>query len=101
MDMHAPPHPGDFIRSMYLEPLQLSERALAKSLAVSPSTLNRIMTGKSGVSPDMALRLSRALGRSPESWLALQNQFDLWAARNTVDLEAVQVVLESRPETPA
>ena len=81
--------------------LGLVQASLGAIVVMTTSTLNRIMTGRSGVSPDMALRLSRALGRSPESWLALQNQFDLWSARNTVDLEAVQVVLESRPETPA
>ncbi len=97
MNMHAPPHPGEFIRATYLEPLQLSERALARSLDVSPSTLNRIMTGKSGLSPDMALRLSRALGRSPESWLALQGQFDLWTARRNATLQNVRPITESAP----
>ena len=61
MTMHNPPHPGEFIRSVYLEPFKLSARALAEKLAVSPSTLNRIITGKSGISPEMALRLSKAL----------------------------------------
>jgi addiction module HigA family antidote len=55
----------------------MSARALADSLAVSPSTLNRVITGKSGISPDMALRLSKALGRSAESWLAMQDHYDL------------------------
>jgi addiction module HigA family antidote len=97
MNMHAPPHPGEFIRATYLEPLELSERALARSLDVSPSTLNRIMTGKSGLSPDMALRLSRALGRSPESWLALQSQFDLWTARRHANLHNVRPITETAP----
>jgi addiction module HigA family antidote len=66
MAMHNPPHPGEFIRSVYLEPFELSARTLAEKLAVSPSTLNRIITGKSGVSPEMALRLSKSLGRTPE-----------------------------------
>lgn len=92
MSMHNPPHPGEFIRTVYLEPFGLSARTLAVSLAVSPSTLNRIITGKSGVSPEMALRLSTALGRSAESWLAMQDHYDLWQARQHADLDRVQPV---------
>lgn len=92
MAMHNPPHPGEFIRSIYLEPFGLSARALAEKLAVSPSTLNRIITGKSGISPEMALRLSKALGRSPESWLAMQDSFDLWQAKRNLKLDDVEHV---------
>jgi addiction module HigA family antidote len=92
MAMHNPPHPGEFIRSVYLEPFELSARALAVKLAVSPSTLNRIITGKSGVSPEMALRLSKSLGRSPESWLAMQDAYDLWQAKRHAKLDRVQQV---------
>ena len=90
MPMHNPPHPGEFIREVYIEPFGLSARQLAAKLAVSPSTLNRVLNGTAGVSPEMALRLSKGLGRSPESWLALQGQHDLWIARQTVDLAAVE-----------
>ena len=72
MAMHNPPHPGEFITEVYLEPNNLSGRELAGKLDVSASTLNRILKGTSGISPEMALRLSKALGRSPESWLAMQ-----------------------------
>lgn len=89
MAMHNPPHPGEFITEAYLEPNGISGRELAEKLQVAPSTLNRILTGTSGVSPEMALRLSKALGRSPESWLALQNTYDLWQARARVDLRNV------------
>lgn len=92
MAMHNPPHPGEFIRSVYLEPFELSARALAEKLAVSPSTLNRVITGKSGVSPEMALRLSKSLGRSPESWLAMQDAFDLWQAKRHTKLDGVQQI---------
>ena len=92
MAMHNPPHPGEFIRSVYLEPFELSARALAEKLAVSPSTLNRIITGRSGVSPEMALRLSKALGRSAESWLAMQDAYDLWQAKRHFKLDKVQQV---------
>lgn len=70
----------------------VSARALAESLAVAPSTLNRIITGKSGISPDMALRLSKALGRSAESWLAMQDHYDLWQAKQNAQLDQVQHV---------
>jgi addiction module HigA family antidote len=87
--MHNPPHPGEFISSVYLEPHGVTGRELASKLGVSASTLNRVLTGKSGVSPEMALRLSKCLGRSPESWLAMQYGHDLWVARQHVDLKKV------------
>ena len=92
MAMHNPPHPGDFIREVYLEPHGVTGRQLASKLGVSPSTLNRVLQGRSGISPEMALRLSRALGRSPESWLAMQDNYELWHARQTLDLESVEKV---------
>jgi addiction module HigA family antidote len=87
--MHNPPHPGEFITSVYLEPNGISGRELSAKLGVSASTLNRILTGKSGITPEMALRLSKCLGRSPESWLALQHAHDLWNAKKNVDLKSV------------
>lgn len=92
MSMHNPPHPGEFIREVYLQPFGITGRQLAAKLSVSPSTLNRILNGASGISSEMALRLSKALGRSPESWLALQDNFELWHAKQTVDLDQVQKV---------
>ncbi|MEY4762837.1 MAG: addiction module antidote protein HigA family [Pseudomonadota bacterium] len=92
MVMHNPPHPGEFITAAYLEPHGISGRELASRLDVSASTLNRILTGRSGISPEMALRLSKCLGRTPESWLALQQNFDLWTARQRVDLSTVRAL---------
>lgn len=92
MAMHNPPHPGEFIREVYMEPHGLSVRGVATNLAVSPSTLNRVINGLSNISPEMALRLSKALGRSPESWLALQDQYDLWHAKKTVNLKQVKAI---------
>lgn len=86
MAMHNPPHPGEFISEVYLEPNEIAGRELAAALGVSPSTLNRVLNGSSGVSPTMALRLSKALGRSAESWLAMQSNYDLWHARRNVKL---------------
>jgi addiction module HigA family antidote len=90
MAMHNPPHPGEFIASVYLDPNGITGRELAAKLGVSPSTLNRILTSKSGVSPEMALRLSKCIGRSPESWLAMQHNHDLWQARKRIDLSDVE-----------
>ena len=92
MTMHNPPHPGEFIREVYLEPFGITGRQLSLKLGVSPSTLNRILKGNSGLSSEMALRLSKALGRSPESWLAIQDSYDLWHARQTVNLDAVEKI---------
>jgi antitoxin HigA-1 len=70
MAMHNPPHPGEFIAQIYLEPNGVSGRELAARLGVSPSTLNRILTGASSVSPEMALRLSKCLvARLRACWL--------------------------------
>ena len=92
MTMHNPPHPGAFIQEIYLTPNQMSQRELALKLGVAASTLHRVLTGSSSVSPEMALRLAKALGRSPESWLALQHNYDLWHARRTVDLKQVRKI---------
>ena len=89
MAMYNPPHPGEFIKEIYLEPYELSIRNLSESLGVSASTLTRVINGQSGVSPEMALRLSKAVGRSPESWLAMQHNYDLWRARKSLDLSRV------------
>lgn len=89
MAMHDPPHPGDFITDVYLTPNGISGRELAAKLGVAASTISRILTGSSGISPEMALRLSKSLGRSPESWLAMQYNHDLWQAKQHVDLKKV------------
>jgi len=92
MAMYNPPHPGEFITEVYLEPNNLSGRELAISLGVSPSTLNRLLNGSTGISPTMALRLAKVLGRSAESWLAMQTNYDLWQARKTVKLGRIKKI---------
>ncbi len=89
MAMYNPPHPGEFITNVYLEPYGISGRELAEKLDVAASTLSRILKGTSRVTPEMALRLSKAVGRTPESWLAMQDSHDLWVARQHVDLKQV------------
>ncbi len=90
MTMHNPPHPGELIQATYMVPFGVSCRSLAEYLNVAASTLNRILKQQSGVSPEMALRLSKAVGRSPESWLAMQDAYDLWVAKKTIKLSGVQ-----------
>lgn len=85
-----PPHPVEFIKEVYLEPLSVSPRSVALKLKVSPSTFSRIIKGQSSISPEMALRLSKCLGRSPESWLLLQDSFDLWQAKQSIDLSEIE-----------
>ena len=87
--MHSPPHPGRLIVEVYLAELNISARQLAHALDVSPSTLTRVINGASGISAEMALRLSRALGGSPGSWLNMQNDHDLWVAAQRADLGRV------------
>jgi len=90
MGMYNPPHPGEFIREVYLEPLNISYRSVALKLKVSPSTFLRLIKGRSNVSPEMALRLSKGLGRSPESWLAMQDSYNLWHAKKIINLDEVE-----------
>lgn len=89
MTMHNPPHPGEFITGIYLEPNGISGRELASKLDVAASTLSRVLNGSSRVTPEMALRLSKTLGRSPESWLSMQDKHDLWVARRSINLNRV------------
>jgi addiction module HigA family antidote len=88
--MFNPPHPGEFITETYLEPFGLTGRKLASRLRVSPSTLARVLNGSSRVTPEMALRLAKVLGRSAESWLAMQAAYDLWTARQTVNVDELE-----------
>lgn len=79
--MHNPPHPGGVVRRQCLEPLGLTVTEAAKGLGVSRNTLSMLLNGRLGISPDMAVRLSRGFGGSPESWLRQQMQYDLWRAQ--------------------
>ncbi len=80
MLMHNPPHPGEVLRTLCLEPLGLSVTKAAKALGVSRKTLSSILNGRAGISPEMAVRLSIALDTTAESWLNQQSQYDLWQA---------------------
>ena len=90
MNMYNPPHPGEFIREVYLEPLNVSPRSVALRMKISPSTFSRLINKQSAISPEMALRLSKCLGRSPESWLRMQDTYDLSQAQQRVDLSEIE-----------
>src|SRR5476649_572812 len=81
MPMKNPAHPGRIVRSACLEPLGLSVTAGAKVLGVTRQALNNIVNGKSGISPEMAIRLTKAFGSTEETWLRMQLAYDLAAAR--------------------
>ena len=80
MLMHNPPHPGEILRNLCLEPLGLSVTETARALGVSRKTLSSLLNGRTGVSPEMAVRLSIAFDTSAESWMRQQGQYDLWHA---------------------
>jgi addiction module HigA family antidote len=88
--MHHPPHPGEIIRELCVEPLGLTVTDAAKALEVTRKTFSTLLNGKAGISPEMALRLSRVFGRSPEGWMRLQSQYDLWKAEKSLDIKALK-----------
>lgn len=81
MPMRAPPHPGQHIRLEYLEPLGLTVTEAARILGVTRANLSNIVNGRSGISPEMAVRLAKAFGGSAEIWLRLQASYDLAQVR--------------------
>lgn len=89
MPMYNPPHPGEVLREDYLTPLGLSISAAARGLDISQKQLSLIANGKAGISPAMAVKLAHAFHTTPQLWLAMQDQYDLWHARKSVDLKKV------------
>ena len=90
MKQYNPPHPGEFIFETYLEPFGHSARSLAKAIGTDPTTVCRLLKGESGISPAMAHKLSAALGRTPESWMMMQTNHDLWEAAKDSPAEGIQ-----------
>jgi antitoxin HigA-1 len=95
--MHNPPHPGEILSGLWLEPLDLSITHAAEGLDVSRETLSEIVNGRAAISPEIAIRLERASGKSAESWLAHQAAFDLWQADQKRD--ALCKVTSPYPQT--
>lgn len=90
IEQHKPMHPGAFIKRVYLEPNEIGSNELARQLKVSTGLMSRLVNEKTGLSSEMALKLSRVLGRSPESWLLMQDNYDLWQAKQVIDLDDYQ-----------
>jgi addiction module HigA family antidote len=88
--MHNPPHPGEIIREFCVEPSDLTVTEAAEALGVARKTLSTLLNGRAGISPEMALRLSKVFGRTPEGWLRLQLQFDLWKAEQSIDISKLK-----------
>ncbi len=91
--MNTPPHPGEVLRELCLEPLGVTVTSAAQSLGVSRKALSELLNGKSGISPEMAVRLSIAFDTTPESWLTQQMHYDLWRAeqkRQSLHVERIE-----------
>ena len=84
MPMHNPPHPGGIVRRQCLEPLGLSVSRASKGLGVTEQELSDLVNERTGISVEMAVRLSKAFGSSPETWLGMQMTFDLWQAEERI-----------------
>lgn len=95
MRMHNPPHPGEIIKEFCIDAVGISITEAARSLGITRKTLSALLNGRSGISPEMALRLSKVFGRTPEGWLRLQSQFDLWKTRQSVDIENLKKIREA------
>lgn len=85
MTMKNPPHPGRIVRQECIEPLGITVKEAAKRLGIQRQTLNNLVNGKAGISPEMSIRLSRAFGSSPEVWLGMQMEYDLAQASKSTD----------------
>jgi addiction module HigA family antidote len=92
IQQYDPMHPGAFIKRVYLAPFNISSNELARKLQVSSGLISRLINGKTDVSPVMALKLSKVLGRAPESWLLMQDNYDLWQAKQEVDLQNYETI---------
>ena len=90
MAMHDPPHPGGIVRRQCLEPLGLTVTRAAEGLGVTRQALSELLNGRTSISVEMAIRLSKAFGSTPETWLGMQMTYDLWQARNRAKKIAVE-----------
>jgi addiction module HigA family antidote len=95
MTMKNPPHPPRIVRQECIEPLGLTVKEAAERLGVKRQTLNNLVNGKAGISPEMSIRLSKAFGSSPEAWLGIQMEYDLAQASKNADRIKVQRITQS------
>ena len=93
-----PVHPGEILRTLFMEPLGVGVKQLAQGLDVTPKTVSALVNCHQGISIEMALRLSKALGTSSDIWINMQRDFDLWNARETVNLEKVTLLVSPKKD---
>jgi addiction module HigA family antidote len=96
MRMHNPAHPGEILKELYLEPLNLTVTEAAKHLGITRKTLSQLVNGQAGISTAMALRLAKALNTTPDSWLNMQKNYDLWRVGQSLDLSDVSSLMVAR-----
>ncbi len=92
MDMFNPSHPGEILKDLYLPDYNLSVTAFALKLGVSRTTASELVNCKNGISAEMALKLAKAFGTSAQYWLNMQQAYDLWLAKQRVNLDNVEVI---------
>lgn len=92
MEMYNPPHPGKVLKELYLNEYKISVTALALKLGVSRTTASELVNCKNGITAEMALKLAKAFKTTPQLWLNMQTQYDLWQARQRVNLDDVEVI---------
>lgn len=95
MQMHNPPHPGEALRELYINPMHLTVTAVAEGIGVTRKTLSELLNKRHGISPMMAIRLAKAFSTTPESWLNLQQQYDLWQEKKKHKLTKIKVFINT------
>ena len=94
-----PSHPGGILKRLYLDALTISNSQFAEILGVSRKTVSKIVNERGAITPDMALRLSRAFNTTPDLWLDLQKNYDLWrACQRSTDWQKVKVIQSGEPQ---
>ena len=93
--MTDPSHPGEILKHEFLEPLGVSAIGLARAIGVPRTRIERLVKEQTGVTPDTALRLGRALGTTPEFWLNMQSNFDMAAAHRTIDVSGIEPLVSA------
>ncbi len=91
-----PVHPGEILKTLFMDELGIGVKQLAQNLDVTPKTVSALVNGHQGISVEMALRLSKALGTSSDIWINLQKDFDLWKARDLVNLDNVRIIIQPK-----
>lgn len=92
MKMFNPPHPGEILKELYIEPLNITITLFAKKIGVRRATISDLINGKSGISPKMSIKLAKTFNTTPELWLGLQMQYDLWQEEQKYKPDDVQVL---------